>query len=136
MPVLSSMCERKSGRITEAARSAMYELGHHGERLYSTCTYAWHEKQLGEISGAPLDCRRERTVQSSRDHVARAHVMVGGHHEMRQQTLVRRPGVSRDRRQLRNDAIGIPLREQIELCVARCSGAPIGEVYDFAAPLA
>src|SRR5688500_9684791 len=62
--------------------------------------------------------------------------MVGRHHEMRQETLGRRFGLSIARRHLRNDAIGSPLGEKVELSVARCSGAPIGEVYDLAATLA
>ena len=84
------MRQREARRILEAIRRAVHDLGHHGERLHRAGADAWGQQQLGKVDGSALGGGGERAVQSPREHVGRAYVVVGRHDEMRQLRLRRR----------------------------------------------
>ena len=97
MPVLAAMGEREASGIGETVGRAVHDLGHHRQRAHRAGADARNEKQLGEVGRPPIRGRREARMQARREHVARAHIMMSGHDEMRQNELLRmgrRRGVS------------------------------------------
>ena len=69
-------------------------------------------------------------MQAADEDIARAHIMMRGHDEMRQLGLA--AARSDERGIFVYDAVGPECGEQIELRVARAGGTPVGEVDDLA----
>ena len=87
MPVLAAMREGEARRVAEAARRAVHDLRHHGQRPHGARADARHQQQFGEIGRAAVGRRGEIAVEAARDHVLGAHVVMRRHDEMRQRQL-------------------------------------------------
>jgi hypothetical protein len=134
MPVLATMRERESGRIAEAARGAVHDLGNHRQGAHRSGAYTWHEQELRKVRGAALGRRGESAVQPAHNKVFGPDIVMLREDEVRQQPLWFR---TRDRalefgrfgKSLCN-AIGADRPQQFDLPIARTRGPPIGEVND------
>ncbi len=84
------MGEREARWVGEAAGRAVQHLGHHGEGADRACADARDQQQRGEIPGAALGGGGEGGVEAPRDDVARPHLVMRRHGEMRQPRLRRR----------------------------------------------
>ena len=95
----------------------MHDLGHHGQRPDSARADAGRQQQIGKVCGTALGGRGERAVESSREDVARAHVVMCRHDEVREHSLRRR--VTRQRGEFGDDAVRPQVCQQVELPRAR-----------------
>ena len=89
MPVLAAMREREASGIGETVGRAVHDLGHHRQRAHRAGADARNEEQFREVGGPPIRGRREARMKARREHIARAHIMMSGHDEMRQNELLR-----------------------------------------------
>ena len=89
MPVLAAMRKREASGIGEPVGRAVHDFGHHRQRAHRAGADSGNEKQLGEVGGPPFRGRREARMKARRERVARAHIMMSGHDEMRQNELLR-----------------------------------------------
>ena len=118
MPVLAAMGEGEARRIGEPAGRAVDDFGHHAPAS-APCARRRPAPAGGRRNRpGPASRRcRQRAVQAAEHDVAGSDVVMRGHHQVRQQRLLRR-GRRRCVRQCRNlthDAIGTEVAQQIEL---------------------
>jgi hypothetical protein len=124
------MRQREAGRILEAIGCAVQRLGHHGKRLHSARADIWRQQQIWKIHRAPFSCRREGAVQAPREYVARPHVVMRRHDQVRRLRLRRYlPGY---RGELLDNAIRAERRQHVQLRRVGGRGAAIGQVDDAA----
>ena len=109
----------------------MHHLGHHGQRLHGARADAGRQQQLRKIGRPALGRRGERAVQAASEDVARAHVVMRRHDEMRQLGL-RARALPTSAANSRDDAVRTERAQQIELRRARVVGAAIGQIDDLA----
>jgi hypothetical protein len=57
MPVLATVCERKSRGVREAVWRSVHDLGDHRQRAHGTRSHAGDEQQVGEIGWATIGGR-------------------------------------------------------------------------------
>ena len=71
-------------------------------------------------------------MQAAQHHVLGAHLVMGGHDEMREKWLCRRARlrVAGQRRHLRDDPVRAEILQQVELVPPRRLGPPVGQVDD------
>ena len=111
-------------------RRAVHDLGDHGEGFHRAGADAGRQQQLREVGGPAIGGRGQRAVQPADEDVARAHVVVRGHDEMRQIRLC--GGRCRQRCILPHDPIRPELSKQLELRRARAGRAAVGQIDDVA----
>jgi hypothetical protein len=121
MPVLAAMREREARRIGEAVGRAVHHLGDHRQRRTVRAPTPGVSSSSGNRPGRARR-RGQRAVQAAHEHVARAHVVMRRHDEMRQHRLrgaaaVRLPPA----RELARDAVRARAMQQLELRAARRS---------------
>lgn len=90
---------------------------------------AWREQQLRQVFRTALGRRRERTVETTGEDIARSDIVVRRHDEMRQ--LVLGGALPHDCCVFADDADWSEVGEQFHLRGARSPGPPVGEVDDF-----
>ena len=88
MAVFAAVGERMARRIAEAARRAMQHFGDQRQRAHGARADAGNQKQLREVARPRLGGGGERAGEAARNDVAGAHVVMGGHDEMRQEGLL------------------------------------------------
>ena len=91
----------------------MHDLGDHRQRLDCARADTRRQQQVRKVDRTALGRRGERAMQPPGEDVARAHVVMRRHDEVRQQSLCR--GSARERRQLGNNAIRTQIVQEVEL---------------------
>ena len=134
VPVLAAVRKGEPRRVGKAVRRPVHDLGHHGERPHRPCPDARREQQLGEVGRTAVGGGGEIPVQAPRHDVARAHLMMAGHYQMRQERLLRGGPrlASLEPRQLACDPVRPEPGEHLELSPARGFRPMVGEVDDLA----
>jgi hypothetical protein len=127
--ILAAMGHRKTRGIAEAVGRPVHNLGHHGKRLYRGRADAGREQGCRKILWAALGGGGEDAVEAPREHVARPHIVVRRHDEMRQQRLLRRLGTA-ETAKLVHDAVGVERCQEVELRRAGGGGAAVRQVDD------
>ncbi len=114
MTILATMGERESRRVAKAVGRAMDHLRHHRQRLHGAGADAGRQQQVREIDRAAFGGGSQGAVQAAGEHVARAHIMMRRHDQMRQLRL--RPAACREQsRVFPGDAVRPQGIEKFEL---------------------
>jgi hypothetical protein len=91
----------------------VHHLGDHGERAHRPRADARNQQKLGEVGGTALRGGREGTMQAADHYIARPHIVMCRHHEMRQQRQFRR--LRLECGDFADDAIRADIAEKVEL---------------------
>jgi Hsp70 protein len=105
----------------------VHDLRHHRERPDRARADARRQQQVGKVDRSALGRSGERAMQPSREDVARSHVVMRRHDEVRQQSLCRR--FVRQRRQFGHDAIRTQIVQKVELLCAGVLSPSVRQVY-------
>src|SRR3569833_3262110 len=84
VPILAAVRQRESCRITESKRRTVDNLRNHRQRLHRPRSDSGRKKQFWKVLWTAFGRGRECAVKSANKDVARADLMVGRHHEVRQ----------------------------------------------------
>ena len=102
----------------------------HRQRPHGARAEAGHQQQLSEIDWPAVRRGGQRAVQAARDDIGGTHVVMGRHHQIWQRRLRRR--ALRQGLASAPDAVGTKRAQSVELGLARCRGAAVGQVDDLA----
>ena len=132
MPVLPAVGEREARGVAEATRRAVDHLRHQRQRADGACADPGNEQQIGEVRGATFGGGGEGGVEPAVDDILGPHLVTIGQDEMREQRLGRGRCalLAVEPRQFACDSGGADIGEQLELTIARCRGAAIGQIDD------
>jgi hypothetical protein len=84
MPVLAAMSEGKPRRVSKPVGGAMDDLGDHSQRVHRAGADTRAQQEFGKILRAGICRRGQRRVQPPEIDVARAHIVMRWHDQMRQ----------------------------------------------------
>lgn len=134
--VLSAMSNREASRVGDPVRRAIDGLGHQREGLHGPSTNAWRQQQIGKILRSAVSGGGEISMKPPCDHVAAPDIVMGRHHQVRQEWLrdgCPGPGPTAcfKRRKFTRDLVRSQGGEHIDLREPGRLGPPVGKIDDF-----